>query len=205
MKRFHHQLLKGLLLFAILSLFQSHRTFAREDKDSSIRLAEALRLVKDHYKVDILFEDRTVEGLLVPSGLINFGRSAEENISALIGPFALNYKKVKARSYLIMADKAKKQSKIAGAITPDSALTTPALGVSATDALVLSQVVLSLVLPVPMIALLVLSGRRDVMGTFASSRLVRAVAVVAATVVLGLNLLLLLQAAGLPVSLPGSN
>ena len=80
-----------------------------------------------------------------------------------------------------------------------------ALGVSATDALVLSQVVLSLVLPVPMIALLVLSGRRDVMGTFASSRLVRAVAVVAATVVLGLNLLLLLQAAGLPVSLPGSN
>ncbi|WP_431216219.1 hypothetical protein ACQ86N_17230 [Puia sp. P3] len=115
MKRFHHQLLKGLLLFAILSLFQTPRTFAGEDKDSSIRLSEALRLVKDHYKVDILFEDRTVDGLLVPSGLINFGRSAEENISALIGPFALNYKKVKARSYLIMQDKTKKLTTIAGA------------------------------------------------------------------------------------------
>ena len=46
-----------------------------------------------------------------------------------------------------------------------------AIGVDSTQALVLSQVVLSLVLPVPMIALLVLSGRRDVMGDFASSRL----------------------------------
>jgi manganese transport protein len=78
-----------------------------------------------------------------------------------------------------------------------------ALGVSATDALVLSQVVLSLVLPVPMVALLVLSGRRDVMGVFASAVTIRAIAVVAAVAVLGLNLLLLLQAAGLPVSLPG--
>jgi len=78
-----------------------------------------------------------------------------------------------------------------------------ALGVSATDALVLSQVVLSLVLPVPMVALLVLSGRRDVMGSFASSPAVRGIAMVAATVVLALNLLLLLQVAGLPVSLSG--
>jgi manganese transport protein len=77
------------------------------------------------------------------------------------------------------------------------------LGVSATDALVLSQVVLSLVLPVPMVALLVLSGRRDVMGSFVSPFAVRSVATVAAILVLGLNLLLLLQAAGLPVSLPG--
>jgi manganese transport protein len=66
---------------------------------------------------------------------------------------------------------------------------------------VLSQVVLSLVLPVPMIALLALSGRRDVMGDFASSRLTRLAAMVAASVVLGLNLVLLLQTAGVPVSL----
>ncbi len=80
------------------------------------------------------------------------------------------------------------------------------LGVDSTDALVLSQVVLSLVLPVPMIALLVLSGRRDVMGTLRQlARWCSAIAVVAATVVLALNLVLLLQTAGLPVSLPGSN
>ena len=69
----------------------------------------------------------------------------------------------------------------------------------------LSQVVLSLVLPVPMIALLVLSGRRDVMGAFANRARRALIAVVAAVVVLGLNLLLLLQTAGVPVSLSGSN
>jgi manganese transport protein len=78
-----------------------------------------------------------------------------------------------------------------------------ALGVNSTQALVLSQVVLSLVLPVPMIALLVLSGRRDVMGHFASSRLTRLAAVTAAAVVLGLNLVLILQTVGVPVSLSG--
>ncbi len=79
------------------------------------------------------------------------------------------------------------------------------IGVDSTHALVLSQVVLSLVLPVPMIALLVLSGRRDVMGAFTSSRLTRSTAVGAAVVVLALNLLLLLQTMGVPVSLSGSN
>jgi manganese transport protein len=80
-----------------------------------------------------------------------------------------------------------------------------AMGADSTHALVLSQVVLSLVLPVPMIALLVLSGRHDVMGAFTTSGLTRVIAVVAAVVVLGLNLLLLLQTAGVPVSLSGSN
>src|SRR6266480_3270162 len=40
-----------------------------------------------------------------------------------------------------------------------------ALGVDGTQALVLSQIVLSLILPVPMIALLVLTRRRDLMGS----------------------------------------
>jgi len=80
-----------------------------------------------------------------------------------------------------------------------------AIGVDSTMALVLSQVVLSLVLPVPMIALLVLSGRRDVMGSFVNRRITQVGAVVAAVVVLTLNLLLLLQTAGIPVSFLGSN
>jgi manganese transport protein len=80
-----------------------------------------------------------------------------------------------------------------------------AMGVDSTQALVLSQVVLSLVLPVPMIALLVLSGRRDVMGSFANRRLTQVVAIVAAVVVVALNLLLLLQTAGVQVSFLGSN
>lgn len=73
------------------------------------------------------------------------------------------------------------------------------MGVDSTQALVWSQVVLSLVLPIPMIALLVLSGRREVMGDFANRRLTQVGAVIAAAVVLTLNLVLLLQTAGIPV------
>jgi manganese transport protein len=80
-----------------------------------------------------------------------------------------------------------------------------AMGVDSTWALVLSQVVLSLVLPVPMIALLVLSGRRDVMGSFVNRRPTQVGAVIAAVMVLVLNLLLLLQTAGVSVSFLGSN
>jgi manganese transport protein len=85
------------------------------------------------------------------------------------------------------------------------AIVVVAMGVDSTQALVLSQVVLSLVLPVPMIALLVLTGRRDVMGSFVSRRVTQVAAVVAAAVVLALNIALLLQTAGIPVSFLGSN
>jgi manganese transport protein len=74
-----------------------------------------------------------------------------------------------------------------------------ALGVNATEALVLSQVVLSLILPVPMVALLIMTARKDVMGEFVSSRLANGAAFVAAAVVLALNALLLMQVAGVPV------
>jgi manganese transport protein len=78
-----------------------------------------------------------------------------------------------------------------------------ALGVDGTQALVLSQVVLSLILPVPMIALLVLTRRREVMGSYANGRLTMVTAIAAATVVLGLNLLLVLQLAGVPLPVLG--
>jgi manganese transport protein len=76
-----------------------------------------------------------------------------------------------------------------------------ALGVDATRALVLSQVVLSLALPVPMITLLLLTRRRDLMGSCASGFLTMAATTTAAAIVLMLNLLLVLQIAGVP--LPG--
>src|SRR6185312_11016493 len=72
-----------------------------------------------------------------------------------------------------------------------------AIGVNATDALVLSQIVLSLVLPIPMIALIRFTGRRDIMGGFANSRLVSTAALVAAGTVLALDSVLLLDAFGL--------
>jgi manganese transport protein len=76
-----------------------------------------------------------------------------------------------------------------------------ALGIDATRALISSQVALSLVLPVPMIALLILTRRRDIMGSCASGFLTMACATTAAAAVLMLNALLVLESLGVP--LPG--
>jgi manganese transport protein len=86
-------------------------------------------------------------------------------------------------------------------VTMLPALVVVLLGVNATDALVLSQVVLSLVLPVPMIALLHLTGSADVMGAFVNRRVTRIAAGLATAVVLILNLILLLQTLDVPLTL----
>jgi manganese transport protein len=61
------------------------------------------------------------------------------------------------------------------------------MGAGATDALVLSQVVLSLALPVPMIALVILSSDRALMGRFANGMATRVLAILCAAIVLVLN------------------
>jgi len=68
-----------------------------------------------------------------------------------------------------------------------------ALGVDPTKALVISQVVLSIALPLPMISLIIFTSRADVMGAFANGALTRALAAVATAVVLGLNGVLIVQ------------
>ncbi len=74
-----------------------------------------------------------------------------------------------------------------------------AWGVNATQALIASQVVLSLVLPVPMVALLVLMRRAEVMSIYRAGRMTGIAAGLATALVLALNLLLLLQTFGVPV------
>jgi manganese transport protein len=71
------------------------------------------------------------------------------------------------------------------------------LGINATNALVISQVVLSLALPLPMIALLMFTRRPDLMGHFANRCLTQAAAGIGAAVVLTLNALLIAETFGL--------
>jgi len=73
------------------------------------------------------------------------------------------------------------------------------LGVNATNALVVSQVVLSIALPLPMVALLIFTGRRDIMGSFANGRMTQIAAAVGAAIVILLNLFLIAQLVGVPV------
>jgi hypothetical protein len=130
MKKFHHFLLKGLFLWILLPLMQAkgNDTAFNPDRvttsdtaevvnDSMIRLSDALKLIKTHFEVDILFEDKTINGLTVPANRIDFNKTAEENLANLLSTFPLTYKKVKARSYLVIADRKKSQKVTAAAIT----------------------------------------------------------------------------------------
>ena len=81
-------------------------------------------------------------------------------------------------------------------LTMAPAFIVAALGVRATDALLYSQVALSFALPVPMIALVIVTSRRDIMGKFVNSRTTTAAAIAATVVILALNVVLLLHTFG---------
>ena len=84
-------------------------------------------------------------------------------------------------------------------ITMAPAFVVVGMGVNATQALVVSQVILSIALPLPMIALLIFTGRSSVMGAFVNTRLTTAAAIAATILVMVLNAILIAQTFGLPV------
>jgi manganese transport protein len=91
-------------------------------------------------------------------------------------------------------------------VTMVPAFVVVALGVNATKALVLSQVVLSIALPLPMIALLMFTRRNDIMGRFANGHLTHLAGLAGTAVVLLLNTFLVLQTFGVDIpGLPGAS
>ncbi len=89
-------------------------------------------------------------------------------------------------------------------VTMVPAFVVVALGVDSTKALVLSQVVLSFVLPLPLVALVLFTRRRDLMGAFANSRPIDLAAMAGAALIVLLNVVLLLQTFGVPMpGVPG--
>lgn len=73
------------------------------------------------------------------------------------------------------------------------------MSANTTDALVYSQVVLSFALPIPMIALVMFTRDKAIMGDFANGRLTDILAIVGTIVILCLNVVLLLQTFGVPI------
>jgi manganese transport protein len=86
-------------------------------------------------------------------------------------------------------------------ITMAPAFAVVAYGVNATEALVVSQVVLSIALPLPMIALLLFTRRDDIMGSFVNGRVTKIAALCGTALVLALNAFLIAQLTG--VEIPG--
>ena len=84
-------------------------------------------------------------------------------------------------------------------VTMAPAFAVVAYGVDPTRALVLSQVVLSFALPVPLVALVLLMRRRDIMGDFVNRPLTHAAAVIGTLLITSLNLVLILQVFGMAI------
>ena len=76
-------------------------------------------------------------------------------------------------------------------VTMVPALVVLAIGVNPTEALVLSQVVLSFGIPFALIPLLLLTRRRDIMGGLVNRRITTVAASIAAALIIALNLFLL--------------
>jgi len=78
-------------------------------------------------------------------------------------------------------------------ITMAPALVVLALGVDATDTLVISQVVLSFGIPFALVPMILLTRRADVMGPFVNRRGTSIVASIVAALIISLNAFLLQQ------------
>ncbi len=76
-------------------------------------------------------------------------------------------------------------------VTMIPAVLVAAIGLNPTNTLVISQVILSFVLPVPVITLVLFTCRRDIMGTLVNKRITTWTAIACSTVILSLNVWLL--------------
>jgi len=81
-------------------------------------------------------------------------------------------------------------------VTMIPALLFAAWGVNATNGIVISQVILSLALPAPLIPLILLTRNKRVMGAYANGSWTDGAAIVGGATIIGLNAILLLQAVG---------
>jgi manganese transport protein len=79
------------------------------------------------------------------------------------------------------------------AVTMAPALVVLAIGVNPTDALVLSQVVLSFGIPLALIPLVLLTMRRDVMGVHVNRRLTTLAGIALAATITAMNVFLIYQ------------
>src|SRR6185312_12462189 len=84
-------------------------------------------------------------------------------------------------------------------ITMLPAFAVVAYGVNATQALVVSQVILSIALPLPMVALLMFTRRADLMGRFSNGPITRMAALLGTALVVMLNLFLIARTFGVPI------
>jgi TonB-dependent starch-binding outer membrane protein SusC len=104
-----------LMVILLISGLPSHSqmfAMATQTRPSEKSKYEAIRLLNDvlnelknHYRADILFELKTVQGITISSRLVNTDLSLEQNLENVLRPVGLKYKKINRTSYTVFADK----------------------------------------------------------------------------------------------------
>ncbi len=90
-------------------------------KASPKKLKDVLKKLQDHYAIDILFFDRNVDGLMVAGDAVNFNSTIEANLTAILKPLGLRYKKVKNGGYVVTAKESAGKSDVNNSRLPDIA------------------------------------------------------------------------------------
>lgn len=74
-------------------------------KPATIKLRDAILLLRDRYSVNVLFEEKLLDGFSVSEDLINTKNSVEENLQRLLKSNGFQYQRIKKKTYLIFSEK----------------------------------------------------------------------------------------------------
>ena len=119
MKKMSLLFMKLLLLCIVITISQppgvaqpAHHT-GNKNQVSMVSLSDVLKELRTRLGVYILFEDKLIEGIKVPAGLINTGETMEQNLDNILRSLPLNYKKLKDKTYLIVTDRRQNTDRLA--------------------------------------------------------------------------------------------
>ena len=93
-----------------LALAQKSRPTESRTKQSNRLLSEVLNELRQQYGVDLLFQPKTVDGIMVDPAMLNKQGSLEQNLDRLLRTVGLKYKKINRTSYTIVDDTRGKES-----------------------------------------------------------------------------------------------
>lgn len=76
-----------------------------QSESPKITLRDALFQYKKHYGMDILFEEKLLEGITILPATLSFGSNAEKSLTQVLKPFGLKVKKVNQGTFVILSEK----------------------------------------------------------------------------------------------------
>ncbi|WP_225865506.1 SusC/RagA family TonB-linked outer membrane protein [Dyadobacter aurulentus] len=93
---------------ASAQLLANTRNFVRQSSDTRPQmkeLADMLLILKSRYQVDLLFEEKILNRIMVPANSIRSSASFEDNLEILLHSTGIRFKKVKKDTYVLVDEK----------------------------------------------------------------------------------------------------